>query len=191
MWTTELEAKGISIGDLKWRTSQEAPLYTEDPEVAVVLSPFLGSVQETFDWYERIAFSQQPNTYHQTSFRTDAVHLRMWNQVPFEANSIGWSRIQLNANVMRSPRNVRKLVNSLPGLEIVATVAQHPARVVAMNGTVTRPYLWMGGLEVAISDIGPWSGVPFVWHRAVARELSINVSDYGAVDMQMTVPVFV
>lgn len=174
-----------------WATPQVALGFTNDPEVVPCLCARLSSPGETFEFYTDYLRSSHPNSYRYEGLRSDAKYLRLWNNQPFQPNTLSWSLLKLNANFQKSPKNVRTQSTILPGLEVLAVAAHHPERVRKMNGTAQRPHLWMGGLECSIPDYRPWKSVPYVWWHASTSKVDVHAYWHGNGHSDMAVPAFV
>lgn len=130
-----------------------------NPYILTVTYTTFNTLQETFEYYWNKIKEMQENTWRWNEVKTDPDHLRLWNAT-FEPNTTKVVRINMKANQGKSTKEVRKEQTYLPGVEILAAVAQHPEYAKKMDGE-EYPYVNLGGLELNYGR-PTWGGVPYL-----------------------------
>lgn len=157
-WNDEQQGWGFS--DENFASLAEAPEWPDGEEaklVAVVLVPYLATVQQTFDELWQVAATQQPNSWRWAELHSDPDHLRLLSGIEHKPG-LQWEVIDLGANWDRrdgiSPESVRDPGTS-PHAGCLAAAAHHPKWVQAMDGEKV-PFIWLPAYEVTVTGRDPW-----------------------------------
>jgi hypothetical protein len=156
--------------------------------VAMVLVPYLDTVQETFDFlWNRAAAAQKANR-RWADMKSDAKYLRLIAGAKHPGRCLRWEVIDLGANQGRSPKSVRNA--SSPHAAIMAALALHPKWVRAMDGNKV-PYVWLSGYECSCPDVQSWGNVPYAYFNASDSKVRLSANDCGDVYSDCAVPMAV
>lgn len=146
---------------------------------ALVLVPYLDTVQRTFDELWAVASGIQPNNWRWEELKSGKKNLRLLDGIEHKPG-LRWEIIDLGANWDRQtglrPVDVRDTTSAHAG--ILAAAAHFPKWVQAMDGDKV-PYVWLPGYQVTVPGFEAWTYVPALyWNRDNRRvRLSASWSD--------------
>lgn len=134
---------------------------------ALVLVPYLGTVQETFERLLDVAYGPAAEDgnrerYMSWYFKTDSELMRLHEGVEFPRNTLRWEIIDLGANRGKSPSEVRN--QHSPHMACLAAAWHHPNWLKAIDGK-TVPSIWIPGIEATSTNPGhndAFRNVPFL-----------------------------
>jgi hypothetical protein len=159
----EAEAKGIP--------------WPENRLTAVVIVPYLDTVQRTFDELWLLAASRQERSWRWPELKSDAGHLRLLGGDGRHRRGLKVEVIDLGANRGRKPEAVRDPDTS-PHAGVLAAAALHPEWVRRMNGA-DIPHAWLAGYECKVPGRRRWRYVPILYFRRDFRLVELGAGGCG------------
>lgn len=150
----------------------ESFTWPNDRLTALVLVPYLDTVQRTFEELWAAALPPQPRNLRKAVIKSDAEHLRLLEGIE-HVPGLRWEVIHLGANQVDlkwetrmgvSPEEARNTNSAHAG--VLAAAGHFPKWVQAMDG-VKVPYVFLPGYQMTILGHEAWSQVPFLyWDRS-------------------------
>jgi len=170
-----------------------APAWPADRLTAVVLVPYLETVQRTLDELWQITGARQKNRWRWEKLLSDVEHLTLLDGVEHKPG-LRWEVIDLGANWDKkdgiAPATVRSAASS-PHAGIIAAGAHFPRWVRAMDRK-NVPYAWAPGYVANIPKERPWCSVVVVgFDRVNNSQVNLDAGGNGQCDPRCAVPVFV
>lgn len=161
-------AKGVDFTKFTWTSmssaesigSEQAPEFTDDEEVAVVLDATLDTLQSTFEFAWAWTVDGQDDKWRWEGMLSDEDKLALLDGLEFKPWTLTWRRIKLNANVGKKPCDIRDPKTS-PGCTLLFMSAEHPARIKATDYQ-KRFGFWLPGLKCTAPGERRWRSVPCV-----------------------------
>lgn len=183
--------QGIASTKFRWVGPQEPPSFTDDEEVVVVLDVTLDTLMRTFDfaWFWANEGWRGRGLWGAVLCDSVPEYLRLLEGAePFQPFTLQWRRIKLNANLGKSPREVRSPQAS-PGLALLFVAAQHLQRVTAIDRE-KRVSWYLPGLESRMPEGKEW---PYALRMCTAQRpqrvnLMLHRSECG--DRDVAVPIY-
>lgn len=160
------EAASVDPEKLRWVGPQEPPAFTDDPEVSIVLSVTLRTLEETVFFLWSWALAQNyasTNVLHLSTF--DASRLRY----------IGSSQIFVRPNTLRWMKLRTYGIDSsaqFAGPEVLALAAQHPGWIRHERDVNTK--IRMGGLEAYDLGRREWGWNPALSYNSSRNSLTLQ-----------------
>lgn len=148
--------------------------WPSDRLTALVLVPYLDTVQRTFDELWAVAAGIQPNNWRWEELKSGKKNLRLLEGIEHKPG-LRWEIIDLGANwdgqTGRRPVDVRDANSAHAG--VLASAAHFPKWVQSMDG-VKVPYVWLPGYQVTVPGFEAWTIVPYlIWSRD-RREVQLD-----------------
>ena len=153
-------AKGVDFTKFSWVGSEQAPDFTDDEEVAVVLDATLDTLQNTFEFAWEWTKDGQADSWRWEGMLSDEDRLTLLDGLEFKPWTLTWRRIKLDANVGKKPCDVRDSKTS-SGCALLFMSAEHPERIKATDYE-RRFGFWLPGLKCTAPGERQWQSVPYV-----------------------------
>lgn len=169
---------GFSAADFK--KLPKAPERPKEDLVAVVLVPYLKTIQQSFDGLCKVLEDEYDNYWRWNELKK----VRLLDGITRPVG-LRWEVIDFGANRGKALLDVR--TKDSPHIGVLVAAAHFKDWVQAMDGDKV-PYVWLPGLQAEYNRI--WQGVPILYWDRYRRKVGVDSGWDGYRDSDFAVPVF-